>query len=325
VIVRAPLRVSLFGGGSDYPAYFRKHGGAVLGFAIKKYVYVSIRLLPPFFPHKHRIVWSQIEMVQKIDEIKHPAIRAILQEWWGDERPGLEIHYDGDLPSMSGMGSSSAFVVAMIKALSILRGVSSPAIAEEAIRIEQDVIGENVGCQDQMWATYGGFNRMDFYADESRVVHNLPLERADYLLSHMMLCFTGMSRIASEVAADQIARIDINEKRIERMVRQVDQAERLISTDEDLSFIGAMLHESWQIKRTLSPAVSNGEIDFMYKTAIESGAIGGKLLGAGAGGFLLLFAHPHHHTDIREALPGRIWVDLSIDYEGAKVVVNGHI
>lgn len=324
IISRTPFRVSLFGGGTDYPQWFREHGGSVLGMAIDKYCYISVRPLPPFFEHRHRIVYSKIESVNSLDEIQHPAVRGVLKH--AGVQIGLEIHHDGDLPARSGMGSSSSFTVGLLNALYALQGRmrSKRQIAEEAIYVEQEVLRENVGCQDQVWAAYGGMNRIDFNEDGTFVVRPMILkkERVAQLMDSLVLYFTGFSRIASEIAAKQIDNLKAKEKSLHIMRDLVDRAEAVLSDpDRDLREIGEMLHASWQLKRELASGVSTGPIDDIYATAIQAGAVGGKLLGAGGGGFLLFYVEPSRQSALRERLDPLIEVKFDIDRAGSSIVV----
>ncbi len=328
IITRTPFRVSLFGGGTDYPKWSREHGGAVIGMAIDKYCYISIRRLPPFFEHKHRIVYSLIENVREIAEIRHPAVRAVLGE--SGVRDGLEIHHDGDLPARSGLGSSSSFTVGLVNAMQALEGrmVTKRFLAEEAIRIEQQVIGENVGSQDQIWAAYGGFNRIDFHRDGGFAVTPVivPSTRERELLSHTMLFFTGISRYAHEVAASKIANLDRKAAHLTAMRAMVDEAQAILTTpDRPIGEIGALLHDTWRLKRELSDAVSTDAIDAIYEAGRDAGAVGGKILGAGGGGFILFFVDPTRRNAVRERLSGLIEVGFGIDRSGSSVVLyNPH-
>lgn len=324
IVTRTPFRVSLFGGGTDYPDWYRRHGGAVLGMAIDKYCYLTVRSLPPFFEHKHRIVYSSIELVRSVEEIRHPVVRAVLAD--ENVEGGLEIHHDADLPARSGLGSSSAFTVGFIHALSALRGrmCAKRDLADRAIRVERDVLKENVGSQDQIWAAFGGFNRIDFRRDGSYAVAPIVVSpaRRDALRRHLMLVFTGFSRVASEVAADKIANLGNRAAHLHRMRELVDEAERLVADDgADIAEIGRLLHDNWRLKRDLSKNVSSGTIDAIYEAGRAAGAIGGKLLGAGAGGFMLFLARPEDHERIRFALSKLIHVSFGIDNDGSKVLV----
>ena len=324
IITRTPYRISLFGGGTDYPQWYREHGGAVLGMAIGKYCYISLRPLPPFFSHRHRIVYSRIEAVDNIADIEHPAVRAVFQET--GVTAGLELHHDGDLPARSGLGSSSSFTVGLINALYALKGqmVTKRFLGEEAIRIEQSVIVENVGSQDQIWAAYGGFNRVDFSQDGSFAVAPviMPKTRERELLGHMMLFFTGFSRYASEIARDKIANIGKKTSNLHAIGAIVDQAQAVLTNpDADIREIGRMLHEGWRLKRELAAAVSTAAIDDIYQAGCEAGAIGGKILGAGGGGFILFFVEPDKQQAVRDRLHSLIEVDIDIDHSGSSVVL----
>ena len=324
IITRTPFRISFFGGGTDYPAWFRRHGGAVLATTIDKYCYITCRYLPQFFDHKYRIVYSRIENVRDISEIQHPAAKAVLDVL--DCKDGLEIHHDGDLPARAGLGSSSSFTVGLINAVTALRGkyISKEELASQAIHIEQQVIQENVGSQDQISAAFGGLNRIEFRRDGSFDVAPmvLPAERLAVLQSHLMLCFTGLSRIASEVARSKIENMDKREKELKIMQGLVDQAISVLQSKmASVEEFGKLLHENWTYKRQLSDKVSNSEIDEFYETARKMGAIGGKLLGAGGGGFFLLFARPEHHKAIREKFSRLVHVPFRFENAGSRVVL----
>ena len=324
IITRTPFRVSFFGGGTDYPAWFNAHGGEVLSTTIDKYCYITCRHLPPFFEHKHRIVYSAIENVRHWDEIKHPAVRAILG--WSGCTKGLEIHHDGDLPARSGLGSSSSFTVGLVHALAALKGsyVSKGQLARDAIHIEQDVIRENVGSQDQIAAAYGGFNRIEFQRSGSFQVSPVIVkkQRMKELQKHLMLCFTGFSRIASEVAQSKIANFKQREGELTRMQQMVDEAVQILhSSTRPIDEFGDLLHQSWLCKKALSDKVSTREIDQLYQTALDAGAGGGKILGAGGGGFLLLFVKPELQPRVREALKSLIHVPFNFDDSGSRVVL----
>jgi len=324
IISRTPFRVSLFGGGSDYPKWSSEHGGAVLGCAIDKYCYISVRRLPPFFEHKHRIVYSKIETVNCVKEIEHPAVKHVLSEM--DVETGLEIHHDGDLPARTGLGSSSSFTVGLLHALHALdnRMVTKQALAQQAIHIEQDVIREHVGSQDQIWAAYGGLNRIDFRSNGAFEVKPLIISpaRSQELLGSFLLFYTGLSRFASTVAEKQIANLDKRGGHIQRMVEMVDDAEAIIAGDNRSIFeLGSLLDEAWALKRDLADGVTNPQIDRIYEAALSAGATGGKLLGAGGGGFMLFQVPPERQAAVQERLDTLISLPLGIDSSGSKIVV----
>jgi D-glycero-alpha-D-manno-heptose-7-phosphate kinase len=324
IITRTPFRISLFGGGTDYPQWYLNHGGAVLGTAINKYCYISIRNLPPFFEHHHRIVYSRVELVKNNDEIEHPAVRAVFNEF--SQRVGIELHHDGDLPGRSGLGSSSSFTTGLVTAIMAQNGfITSPkALAKKVIHIEQDVIGENVGSQDQVWAAYGGTNLITFNTDGSFDVRQI-LMRSEYkreLQSHMMLVFTGITRIASNIAADVINSLADREIQLKEMREMANEGARLLSDKRcSIADLGSLINEGWLRKRSLASGVTNTKIDEIYDAAISAGAFGGKLLGAGGGGFMLFIAPPEAQPKIRERLKDLILVDIEIGASGSQVVV----
>ncbi len=324
IITRTPFRISFFGGGTDYPPWFKENGGSVLSTAIDKYCYISCRQLPPFFEHKYRIVYSKIENVQQISEIQHPPVRAILD--WLRCEDGLEIHHDGDLPARSGLGSSSAFTVGLLNAINALRGqyITDEQLARDAIYIEQDVLKENVGCQDQIAAAFGGFNRIQFLTDGSFKVTPviLPRARIERLEQHLMLFFTGISRFASEVAKAKIDNLSSRQTELKRMEEMVLEALAILSRqNEGLDDFGRLLDESWQYKRSLSNKVSNSTIDDIYTQAKRAGALGGKLLGAGGGGFMVFFVQPEQRDRLREQLRNLIHVPFHFEQAGSRVVL----
>lgn len=324
IATRTPFRISFFGGGTDYPKWYREHGGAVLSTTINKYCYITCRLLPPFFEHKHRIVYSKIENVREIDQIQHPAVRAVLG--WAGIQKGLEIHHDGDLPARSGLGSSSSFTVGLVHALNALNGtyISKEELAKNAIHIEQNIILENVGSQDQLSAAFGGFNHIVFRQNDSFEVSPILIspERLEELQSNLLLCFTGFSRIASEVAKSQIENFKNREKELKAMKEMVNEAiDILHSPNVPIEEFGKLLHQNWMYKRGLSDRVTTHEIDDIYETALGAGAIGGKILGAGGGGFLLLFAKPELHNQIRESLQNLVHVPFKFENSGSRVVL----
>jgi D-glycero-alpha-D-manno-heptose-7-phosphate kinase len=324
IVSRTPFRISLFGGGTDYPAWFREHGGSVIGTAIDKYCYISVRRLPPFFEHRSRIVYSRVELVRDVSEIQHPAVRGILSDRGISD--GLEIHHDADLPARSGLGSSSSFTVGLLNALAALnhRMTGPRELAREAIRIEQEILNENVGCQDQVWAAYGGFNRIDFFQDGTFSVSPIVMspERREELLRSLMLFFTGFSRIASDVAQEQLNNISNTTSQLRAIRSMVDRAIDILSDPKSsISELGELLHEGWLLKRRLSNRVSNPQIDEIYEAGREAGAFGGKLLGAGGGGFMVFVVDPAKRDAVRERLKKLIHVSIGLDNEGSKIVL----
>lgn len=324
IISRTPFRVSLFGGGTDYPAWFREHGGAVLGTAINKYSYISVRRLPPFFEHRYRIAYSRLEYVKEISEIAHPVVREVLTEMKAEE--GLEIHSDSDLPARSGLGSSSAFTVGLLHALHALRGrmVTKSELGRGAIRVEQELLQEAVGCQDQLWAAFGGFNHITFSPagnfDISPIV--LAPDRRCRLMQSVMMFFTGFSRYASDVAQHQIANMPNRTQQLRGIHSMVGDAVRILREDADpVPSLGELLHEGWCLKRELAETVTTPIVDEIYAAARDAGAIGGKLLGAGGGGFMVFLVEPEKQQFVRARLARFIHVPVDIDHDGSKIVL----
>ena len=322
IISRTPYRISFFGGGTDYPAWYRKHGGAVLATTIDKYCYLSCRHLPPFFEHKIRVVYSKIESCQAIDEIGHPAVREVLRYVNIDR--GVEIHHDGDLPARSGMGTSSSFTVGLLHALYALKGYmpSKQQLATESIHIEQEVLKETVGSQDQVSAAYGGFNHITFMPNNTFSVRPITLssDRLKELNSHLMLFYTGILRTSSTIAESYVNDMEGRKRQLRIMKDLIEESISILNNGDDISGFGELLHESWQAKRSLSPKISNSYVDELYGEAISSGATGGKLTGAGGGGFLLLFVPPHRQKEVREKLNKLIFVPFKIDFSGSQII-----
>ena len=324
IISRTPFRISFFGGGTDYPAWYSEHGGAVLATTIDKYCYISLRELPPFFDHRFRVVYSIVENVKEIAEIQHPAVRGVLE--WMKVNKGLEIHHDGDLPARSGLGSSSAFTVGLINAVHALDGhhVSKEKLANEAIHVEQCVLRERVGVQDQVSAAFGGFNHIAFAQNGTYSVTPmvLPVDRLQALQNHLMLVFTGISRTANEIAETIVTNLNNKTADMSTMQQMVEHAITIISSAKtDLVEFGHLLREAWQLKRELSDQVTNSTVDQLLDAAMKAGAIGGKLLGAGGGGFMLLFVRPEHHVRVRAALANLITVPFAFDMSGGRIVL----
>jgi D-glycero-alpha-D-manno-heptose-7-phosphate kinase len=324
IISKTPYRISFFGGGTDYPDWYLKEGGAVLSTTIDKYCYISCRVLPPFFAIKHRIVWSHIEVVSSISEILHPAVREGLSFLGFDDSIGLEIHHQGDLPARAGMGSSSAFSAGLIKAMTKLRGqlIDKHELALKALELEQEVLKENVGSQDQVAVAYGGFNVIHFAQDGSIRVEPVTLApaRLREFENRLLLFYTGTSRIASQVAAGVIANFHQTQDVLRQMRKKVDKALSILNGEEDLDAFGELLHENWLLKRQLSSEVSNSVIDNVYQTALEHGALGGKLLGAGSSGFMIFYVPPDQQQDVIESLSGYLHVPFKFETEGSHIV-----
>ena len=322
IISRTPFRISFFGGGTDYPAWYRKHGGAVLATTIDKYCYLLCRYLPPFFDYRISVVYRQTERCQTIDEITHPAVREVLR--YLNMYRGVDIHYAGDLPARSGMGSSSSFTVGLLHALYALKGQmpSKRQLALESVYIEQELLKETVGSQDQVSAAYGGFNHITFLPDGEIAVRPMTLtrERISELNSLLMLFYTGIKRTASNIAESYVEDIESREKQLRIMSDMVDEAISILSSGQDITRFGALLHETWQAKRTLSSRVSNSYVDEIYEQARSAGAIGGKVTGAGGGGFMLLFVPPSRQREVREKLNKLVYVPFKFEFSGSQII-----
>jgi len=324
IITSTPLRVSFFGGGTDYPVWYREHGGAVLATAIDKRCYITCRRLPPFFEYHTRVSYSKIENVVRNESIEHPSVRACLQFLGITE--GIEIHHVADLPARTGLGTSSAFTVGLLLNLYALteRMRDKHSLAADAIHVEQNIIQEAVGSQDQVSAAYGGFNRIDFQTDGGIEVRRILAgqDRLAELEQYLALYFTGFSRTASEVASQQLKITPHKKKELGMMRQLVDEAEAIVtSPNRSLTEFGRLLHESWQIKRSLTKQISNANIDEIYEAGLSAGALGGKLLGAGGGGFMLFFVPPEKREELRTRLKKLLCVPFRFSDRGSHVVV----
>jgi len=324
VITSTPLRISFFGGGTDYPVWYREHGGSVLSNTINKCCYITCRQLPPFFEYHSRISYSKVENVTRNDSIQHPSVRACLQYMGIDE--GVEIHHVADLPARSGLGTSSAFTVGLLLGLYALRNQmrDKQALAAEAIHVEQDLLQEAVGAQDQVSAAHGGFNRIYFHADGSIEVNRVlaaPSRLAE-LERHLALYFTGFSRTASEIAQEQLRVTPQKKQELQAMLQLVSEAEAIItSPNRSLDEFGRLLHEGWQIKRSLTQKISTASIDEIYQAGLSAGALGGKLLGAGGGGFMLFYVPPERREAVRIKLKKLLCIPLAFSSRGSHIVV----
>jgi len=295
IISKTPYRISFFGGGSDYPDWYNKYSGEVLSTTINKHLYITCRFLPKFFEHKFRIVWSKIENVQNITDIEHPTVKNLLN--FLKIKNGLEIHYDGDLPARSGMGSSSAFTVGLIKTLNCLLGkeTSNFNIAKKAIFFEQKIMKEIVGSQDQIATAIGGFNKIIFKKNQKfkffSIKKNKNLKKLE---NNLILVYTGEKRTAHKIAKTYASKLaTVNKNYINEMIQHVREGENILNQGKIDDF-GKLLNSAWKTKKKLSSSISNTKIDSLYEYAIKKGALGGKLLGAGGGGFFLFYMKPDY-------------------------------
>jgi len=323
IISRTPFRISFFGGGTDYPLWYNEHKGSVLATSINKYCYITARYLPPFFDYNYRIRYYQREETKEISEIKHPSVRECLK--FLNFNKGVEIQHNSDLPARIGIGSSSSFTVGLLHALYALQGkmVSKRQLALEAIHIEQDIIKENVGSQDQTTAAFGGFNKIDF--DTEHIIQVSPItlqsQKIKNFQNHLMLFFTGFSRNASEIAQEQIKKIPKRKKELKQMFEMVEEATNILNgSDSDICDFGRLLNKAWEIKQNLTHKITTPAIDKIYKDAMEAGALGGKLLGAGGGGCILFFVEPKKQNKVKKKLKNLLYIPFGFENLGSQII-----
>jgi D-glycero-alpha-D-manno-heptose-7-phosphate kinase len=324
IITSTPLRISFFGGGTDYPIWYREHGGSVLSTTINKSCFITCRWLPPFFEFHSRVSYSKVENVDHNGAIEHPSVRACLRHMGIDQ--GIEVHHVADLPARTGLGTSSAFTVGLLLGLYALQSQmrDKHALASDAIHVEQELLREAVGSQDQVSAAYGGFNRINFRTDGQVEVNRVlaPSGRLQELEQHLALYFTGFSRIASDIAAEQLRVTPQKVRELTAILQLVDEAESILATPgRSLNEFGKLLHENWRIKRSLTQKISNANIDEIYDAGLRSGALGGKLLGAGGGGFMLFFVPPERRETLRTRLKKLLCVPVGFSTRGSHVAV----
>ncbi|MBN2136510.1 MAG: hypothetical protein JW720_01760 [Sedimentisphaerales bacterium] len=318
IISRTPFRISFFGGGAEQAKWYHSQGGSVLSASIDKYCYISCRILPPFFAHKTRLVYSQVENCMSTDEIQHPAVREILRFLKIDY--GLEIHHDGDLPARSGMGSESSFTVGLLHALHAQSGIM-PArrrLAVESIKIEHEVLDEAVGIEDQVCAAYGGFSRIDFSADGKFEVHPVSLSpsRLAEFNSHLMLFFAGPKQCDTGAIEAPPNRDEL----LAETQRLIGRGTALLESNEPINGFGELLHEAQQIEKRLTPGLWSDKIEKVYRRARRAGAIGGRYMGDAGGGFLLLVVPPCLREKVRGALPRNIHVPFRFESGGSQII-----
>jgi D-glycero-alpha-D-manno-heptose-7-phosphate kinase len=325
IISKTPYRISLFGGGTDYPSWYQNYGGQVISTTIDKYIYISLRILPSFFKHKYRIVYSKTENVKKISDIKHPAVREALKFF--KIKDGLEIHYDGDLPARSGMGSSSAFVVGLFNVLNsfLKKNYTKKKLSLDSIDFEHKVLNETVGSQDQIAASYGGFNLITFAKDNTFEVSNISknISYINKLNENLVLVYTGIVRTANDIAKTYVNKLSCfnNKKRMQSILRNVEDAKILIE-NKRLDDIGRLLHESWMRKKDLSAQVTNDRINFIYNLGMKYGALGGKLLGAGGGGFFLFYVPLEKRSYFLKKINKFLNIPFKFSNNGSQIIFN---
>jgi len=327
IISRTPFRISFFGGGTDYPVWYEKHGGRVISTTINKYCFITVRYLPPFFKYKYRVRYYKHEETQTLEEIKHPSVRECTKYLKIDR--GIEIVHNADLPAQSGIGSSSTFTVGLLNALYALKNYmpTKRELAINAIHIEQDLIGENVGSQDQTAASFGGLNKIVFDGRKNIDVESIiiPHERLVELQDNLMLFFTGFARTASEVAKKQIEITNQKENELNKMIEICDEGlEQLTDSKQSLDRFGTLLNEQWKVKRSLTNKITNKDINEIYNAGISAGALGGKLLGAGGGGFMLFYVPKEKQKSVRNILKSKLYVPFRFEFTGSKIVYYSH-
>ena len=323
IITKTPYRISFFGGGSDYPAWYKKNGGAVLSTTIDKYIYISCRFSPDYFKQKYRIVWRKIENVKNLKEINHKAVRELLK--YLKIKQGLEIHYHGDLPARSGMGSSSCFTVGLMQALCKIKNIklNKSKLASQSIHFEQNVMKEIVGSQDQTSASYGGFNKITFNKDNSIKIKKISSKKnIKKLNENLILIYTGINRTAHKIANKYVNKLT-NEKKdhINRILEYVNQGEKILNSG-DIDNFGSLLHDAWMEKKALSNLISNSKINSIYDQAMNCGALGGKLLGAGGGGFLLMYMKKKDRAVFFKKNKKLVTIPFNFTSVGSQIILN---
>ncbi len=323
IITKTPYRISFFGGGSDYPSWYKKNGGAVLSSTIDKHVYISCRFSPKYFKQKYRIVWRKIENVQKINEINHKAVRELLKHL--KIKPGLEIHYYGDLPARSGMGSSSSFTVGLMQALYRIKKIklTKSNLAKKSIHFEQKVMREVVGSQDQTSASFGGFNKITFNKNNSISVKKISSKKnLKKLNENLILIYTGINRTAHKIANQYVNKLTtVKKEHIDRILTYVKEGERILRQG-DIDDFGRLLNDAWMEKKALSSLITNSKINQIYEEALKHGALGGKLLGAGGGGFLLMYMKKNERKNFLKKNKKLIDIPFKFTTTGSEIIFD---
>ena len=324
IITKTPYRISLFGGGTDHPAWYRENGGEVISFAIDKYCYLTTRVLPPFFNHKYRIAYSKVETTNTIAEIQHPAVRGALRKYCSDL--SLEIHHDGDLPARSGVGSSSAFAVGLIHSLSILQNkeISKEELANEAIYLEQIELNENVGSQDQIACSIGGLNYIKFGGQKEWVHEPLFINdlKRNEIENRVVLIYTGVHRSSSDVQANLLIDLNKKTKTMQRTIELARECKEVLLSDTNLDEIGEMLAESWSLKKAMNSFAITPALDDIWVKSQRAGALGGKVLGAGGGGFCMFWVREGGQEEFLKRFDFGTHVPVQISNEGSTCILK---
>lgn len=324
IIIRTPFRISFFGGGTDYPAWYREHGGSVISTTINKYSFLVLRKLPKIFDYNYRVRYYEKQETQEIDDISIPVIREAIK--YMNYQQGVDITHHGDLPNRTGIGSSSSFSVSLLHGLSVLKNenITKRQLALEAIHLEQEILGESVGSQDQVAAAFGGFNRINFGGESEFLCTPLPLKKSTLkeLESWVQLFFTEQLRNAHDIADKKITNIKNKKINLKDMQDLVIEAESVLFSDNIYRF-ASLLNDQWMIKKEMEESISNSDIDDIYKKGIKAGAVGGKLLGAGGGGFILFLTPPEKHEHVRNALQLK---EVPVDFEhlGSQMIYHDY-
>jgi D-glycero-alpha-D-manno-heptose-7-phosphate kinase len=322
LITKTPYRISFFGGGTDYPEWYRKNGGAFLSTTIDKYVYLTVRQLPSFSDSNYRIVWSKVETVNKIKHIQHNVVREMLNNF--KLKTGMEVHYQGDLPARSGMGSSSSFVVGLMNSLLNIKkkNISKKNLAKKSIYFEQKILNEVVGLQDQISATYGGFNKVDIDKKGNFRIKKIKItNKIQEFNKNLFLIFTGINRTANEIAGQYVSNLKNKEYEMKEISSQVKEGESLLLSNRFDDF-GHLLHEGWKLKKSLGKVITNKKIDDLYNFSLKNGALGGKILGAGGGGFMLLYVPKNKILSLKKKLKKITVIPFNFSKNGSEILLN---
>lgn len=321
VITQTPFRMSFFGGGTDFPGFYNEHGGAVISTTFDKYCYVNVRHLPPFFEYSTELSYSKIERVKNIDEINHPSIRECMR--YLDMRD-IRLTYEADLPAKSGLGTSSSFAVGMLNAFYSLKGKykSKRELADDAIYLERELCNEAGGVQDQIAVAFGGFNRIDFSADGYQVTPVvMSNERKEILNDNLMMFFTGFSRFSSDIQTSTQAVLKDKTAQLLEMYSLVDTAQGILTDkNSDLNDFGRLLDHTWKLKIGITTRISTNSLDEIYEKAMSAGALGGKLLGAGGGGFFVFYVEPEKRKSVMQALDKLLYIPFRFEDSGTRVI-----
>lgn len=321
IITQTPFRMSFFGGGTDFPGFYKEHGGAVISSTFDKYCYVNVRHLPRFFDYSIELTYSRSERVTSVEEIQHPAIREAMKYLDMHE---IRLTYEADLPARSGLGTSSSFAVGMLNAFYALKGkyADKRKLADDAIYLERVLCNESGGVQDQIAASFGGFNRINFDA-EGYTVNPIIIspERKKKLEQNLLLFFTGFSRFSADIQVSTQSAMKDKTSQLLEMLSLVDEAEAVLTSKErDINDFGRLLDHTWRLKRGITDKISTDSIDTLYNKAIEAGALGGKLLGAGGGGFLLFYVESDKRKAVKKALEDLLYVPFHFENGGTRII-----